>query len=116
MQKTVSLSTKEGEYYSASEMAIKVMHLCNLLENMLFMPAPDTQVYEDNTACIEWGNHLNCGRERAKHINIRKHFAHETIQNRKMRLVKVYTSRQLTNIFTKLLQLLQFLAHTKREY
>ena len=50
------------------------------------------------------------GRERAKHIDIRKHFAHETIQNRHMRLIKVDTSNQLADIFTKPLQLPQFLS------
>ena len=50
------------------------------------------------------------GREQAKHIDIRKHFVHETIQNRKMRLIKVDTSSQLADIFTKPLQLQQFLA------
>jgi hypothetical protein len=57
-------------------------------------------VYEDNTACNEWGNNLNIigGRERAKHIDIRKHFAHEVIQNGEMRLVRVPTSSQLADI------------------
>ena len=49
------------------------------------------------------------GRERAKHIDIRKRFAHETIQNRQMRLTKVETSSQLADIFTKQLQLQQFI-------
>ena len=110
MQKTVSLSTAEAEYYSASEMAIEVLYLRNLLANMGFAQAPDTPVYEDNAACIEWGNHVIGGRERAKHIDIRKHFAHETIQNRQMRLIKVETSSQLDDIFTKPLQLQQFIA------
>ena len=45
----------------------------NLLSNMGFPgpEEPNTPVYEDNTACIEWGNHVVGGRERAKHINIR---------------------------------------------
>ncbi len=47
MQKTVSLSTAEAEYYSASEMAIEVLYLRNLLANMGFEQAPDTPVYED---------------------------------------------------------------------
>jgi hypothetical protein len=34
-------------------------------------------VYEDNTKCIEWGNNVIGGRERAKYIDIRKNFAHE---------------------------------------
>ncbi len=44
------------------------------------------------------------GRERAntaKHIDIRKHFAHEAIQNGHLRLVRVDTSEQLSDIFTK---------------
>ena len=92
MQKPVSLSTAEAEYYSesASEMAIEVLYLRNLLANMGFVQAPDTPVtvYEDNAACIEWGNLVIGGRERAKHIDIRKHFARKTIQNRQMRLIK----------------------------
>jgi hypothetical protein len=109
MQKTVSLSTAEAEYYAASEMAIDVIYLRNLLENMGFPQAPDTPVYEDNTACIEWGNHVIGGRERAKHIDLRKHFAHETIQNRMMRLIKIDTSKQLADIFTKPLAYAQFI-------
>ena len=110
MQKTVSLSTAEAEYYSASEMAIEVLYLRNLLANMGFAQAPDTPVYEDNAACIEWGNHTIGGpsRERAKHIDIRKHFAHEVIQNRHMRLHRVSTSEQLADIFTKALSLPHF--------
>ena len=52
MQKTVSLLNAEAEYYLASEMAIEVLYLRNLLENMGFLQEPDTPVYEDNTACI----------------------------------------------------------------
>ena len=43
-------------------------------------------IYEDNATCIEWGNNVIGGRERAKHIDIRKHFAHEGIQIGEMRL------------------------------
>ena len=110
MKKTVPLSTAEAEYYSALEMAIEVLYLRNLLANMGFAQALDTPVYEDTTACIEWGNPVIGGRGRAKHIDLRKHFAHETIQSRQMCLIKVETSSQLADIFTKPLQLQQFLA------
>ena len=66
--------------------------------------ASPTPVYDDNTACIEWGNNVIGGRERAKHIDIRKHFAHEVIQNGEMLLVRVPTASQLADIFTKRLQ------------
>ena len=62
MQKPVSLPTAEAEYYAASEMAIEVIYLRNLLANMGFPKEPNTPVYEDNTACIEWGNHVIGGR------------------------------------------------------
>ena len=89
-----------------------MLYLCNLLANMGFDQAPDTPVYKarDNVACIEWDNHVIGGREQAKHIDIRTHFAHETIQNRQMRLIKAETSSQLADIFTKQPQLQQFIA------
>ncbi len=103
MQKTIALSTAEAEYSSASEITIEIIYLRNLIRNMGLPQEDDTPVYEDNTACIEWGNHIIGGRERAKHIDIRKHFAHEAIQNRHMRLIMVPTDEQLVDIFTKAL-------------
>ncbi len=108
MQKTIAPSTAEAEYYSASEMAVEIIYLRNLIRNMGLPQEDDTPVYKDNTACIEWGNHIIGGRERAKHIDIRKHFAHETIQNRHMRLIRVSTDEQLADIFTKALPYPQF--------
>ncbi len=53
-------------------------------------------------------NHIIGGREHAKHIDIRKHFAHEAIQNRHMLLIRVPTDEQLADIFTKPLPFPQF--------
>ncbi len=62
-------------------------------------------VNEDNMACIEWGNNVIGGRERAKHIDIRKHFAQEAIKNGhlilNLDLKKVQTTLQLADIMTK---------------
>ena len=68
---------------------------------MGFSQTGPTPVFEDNTACIEWGNNIIGGRERAKHIDIRKHFAHEAIRNGHMTMVKVSTTSQLADIMTK---------------
>jgi hypothetical protein len=80
-QKTTSLSTANAEYYSASTAATEVLFLCNLLKSMGFAPEL-TPVYKpkDNTACIEWGTVVG-RQEHAKHIDMRKHFALEAIQN-----------------------------------
>ena len=107
MQKTIALSTAEAEYYSASTAASEVLYLRMLLECMGFAQA---SVYEDNTACIEWGNNVIGGRERAKHIDIQKHFAHEVIQNGEMRLIKMARKYQLVDILTKGLHLPQVTA------
>ena len=40
---------------------------------MGFAQASPTPVYEDNTACIEWGSVVIGGRERAKHRDSWKH-------------------------------------------
>ena len=66
----------------------EVLYLRDLLRRLGFGQRKPTPIYEDNTACIEWGNNVIGGRERAKHIDIRKHFAHEVIQNGEMRLIK----------------------------
>ena len=65
---------------------------------MGFAQHQPTPGYEDNTACIEWGNNVIGGRERAKHIDIQKHFAHEVIQNGHMKLIRVSTTSQLADI------------------
>ncbi len=90
-------------------MATRVIYLCYLLENMGFPKNPDTLVYEDNPACIKWGNYVIRGRECAKNIDLCKH---KTIHNHQMSLIKINTgtSKQLEDIFTKALPLAQFLA------
>jgi hypothetical protein len=107
MHKTTALATSEAEYYSASTAVMEVLYLRYLLERLDFAQQKPTPVYEDNSACIEWGNNVIGGRERAKHIDIRKHFAHGVIQNGEMLFIKVPTSAQLADILTKGLHLPQ---------
>jgi hypothetical protein len=87
LQKTISLSTAEEEYYTASTATVDIIYLRSLVRNMGFQLAGYTPVFEDSNACIEWSNSIIGGRERAKHIDIWKHFAHEAIQNGHLRLI-----------------------------
>ncbi len=50
LQKPISFSRAEAEYFAASKMAIKIIYLSNLLKSMGFPQDSDTLVYEDNTA------------------------------------------------------------------
>ena len=101
LQKTIALSTAEAEYYAASLAASEVIYLRALLGAMGFPQGSWTPVYEDNNACIEWCNNVIGGRERAKHIDLRKYYAHEAVQNGFLRLVRVDTADQLADVFTK---------------
>ncbi len=73
----------------------------DLLESLGFKQKRPTPIYKDNTACIEWGNNVIGGCEQAKHIDNRKQFAQEVIQNGAMLLVKVPTAQQMADILTK---------------
>jgi hypothetical protein len=92
LQKTTALSMSKAEYYSSSTAGSDVLYLQKLLDQLGFDHQSPTPVYDDNSACIEWENNVIGGRERAKHIDIRKHFAHKVIQNGELRLIKVPTS------------------------
>ncbi len=96
MQKIVTraLTEAEPEYYLASEMAIEIIYLSTLLANMQFCKSDHTLVFEDSKECIEWASHVIGDCERAKHIDIRKHVAHEAVQNGHMRCIgSLWSSR-----------------------
>ncbi len=73
------ISTAEAEHYFVLTAAAKVKYLGTLLDSMGFTQQALTNFYEDNNTCTEWGNNIIGGRERAKHISILKHYAHEAI-------------------------------------
>ena len=58
----------------------EVLYLAKLLEPMGFAQASPTPVCQDKTACIEWGDNVIGGRERGKHMDIRRHLGHEVIR------------------------------------
>ncbi len=89
-------------------MAVEVIYLRKVLGNMRLGEIDHTHVYEDNTACIKWSNHVMGGRARAKNIDIRKRFAREAVRNGHMCLYKIPTEYQLADLLTKSLQGGQF--------
>ena len=102
----MALSTAEDEYYSATLCSVQVTYLRQVwdMDFRTTSPTRATPVYEDNTLCIEWSNNVIGGGERAKYINIRKHFAHEAAQLGHLFLDRVSTTDQLADVFTKSLK------------
>jgi hypothetical protein len=74
----ISVDSRGGVLHRINAMmaAADIIYLRLLLRGMRFLPEGYTPVFEDNNACIAWSNNIIGGRGRAKHIDIRKHFAH----------------------------------------
>ena len=75
--------------------------LCTNLGLPQRAPTPVGDNGEDNSACIEWTNCIIGGRERAKHTDLRKHFAHQAVQDGEIHLHKVASADQLADLLTK---------------
>lgn len=100
-QPTTALSTAEAEYMAGSVIAKELIYLRRLYINLGFSLRAPTPVGEDNSACIEWTNYVIGGRERAKHIDLRKHFAHQAVQDGEIYMYKVASADQLADLLTK---------------
>ncbi len=100
MQKTTAPSSgvhgRGGVLLSCRLSIGDMLYLRKLLDQLGFAQQYLTPVYEDNMACIKWGNNIIGGRGRAKHIDI---------PTRSFRMVKCYLfefrHQQLADILTK---------------
>jgi len=66
------------------------------------------KIYEDNQDCISIANNHSC-HKRAKHIDIKYHFAREQIESNTICLEYISAENQLADIFTKTLPAAKFL-------
>jgi hypothetical protein len=100
-QQSSALSTSEAEYIAVSAAAAEMIYLRRLCKNLNLPMKHPTPIGEDNSGCIEWTNYVIGGRERAKHIDLCKHFAHDAVQNGEIILYKVSSQDQLADFLTK---------------
>jgi hypothetical protein len=99
MQKTTALPTAETEYYSASEIAVEIIHPRNLIRNMALPQDDDAPVYEDSTACTLSSVVVN-----VQSISTCASTSHmKLFRTDNMRLIRVptRTGEQLADIFAK---------------
>ena len=83
LQTTVSLyalSSAEAEFIAASSMVQEFIFLRKFLANLGFKQPGPTPIYADNETCIHWSEGSVGGSDRAKHIDLRKHFVHDARQ------------------------------------
>ena len=102
LQRSVALSTCEAEYIALCDAVKQAVYFRHLLKDLCFPITESTPIYEDNTACISTtSTHFTT--ERTKHIETQYHYTRDKILDQTVKIIKVPTTDQLADIFTKIL-------------
>ncbi|KAJ1039781.1 hypothetical protein NDA10_006566 [Ustilago hordei] len=98
-QKCVSLSAVEAEFIAATEATREVLFLKQLLRSIGI--ATDTPtVYSDNTGCIQVSKDP-AQHWKLKHIDTKYHFVRNNVQEGRVQIKYVDTTRNLADVLTK---------------
>ena len=102
VQTMTAQSTQEAEVISLSECARQTVHLRAMLNWMGFPQEGPTTILEDNQGAIAFaegrGSH-----DRNRHIGVRYYYVKEQVVRGVVRVIYVETTKQLADIFTKIL-------------
>ena len=99
-QKMTTLSTAEAEIVAASEATKAVLAVRLLLRDIGVEVKGPTTLFEDNQAAICFVNDEAVPR-RLKHIDLRDNFVRDYVQSGDIRLVKIASSDNCADMFTK---------------
>ena len=97
-QKSMALSTTEAEFFSASEACKMVVWMRSLLNEFDVIMTDPTVLFVDNQGAIAWGKE---GVRHAKHVEIRRNYVLELIQEKKILLRYCDTHQMAADMFTK---------------
>lgn len=108
LQTEVALSSTESEYIALSQSLREVIPLIELIEELHqngFQFNNDTpkvicKAFEDNNGALEMAKTHKI-RPRTKHINVKYHHFREAVNDGKITLLRVDTTEQQADIFTK---------------
>eukprot|EP00173_Palmaria_palmata_P002479 Plantae.Rhodophyta-Palmaria_palmata.ctg2606.p1 GENE.Plantae.Rhodophyta-Palmaria_palmata.ctg2606~~Plantae.Rhodophyta-Palmaria_palmata.ctg2606.p1 ORF type:complete len:238 (+),score=24.82 Plantae.Rhodophyta-Palmaria_palmata.ctg2606:804-1517(+) len=101
-QGCVALSTSESEIVSQATTVRNVIHERNVLEFIEYRQKTATTVFQDNTSAIVWSEEGKFS-GKAKHIDVKHHFAAEQIRVGNVTLEYVPTRDMLADCMTKIL-------------
>ena len=103
LQKSTALSTCEAEYMALTEAGREAVHLHELLRSLQYAGASEMPlIYGDNRGSIN----LTANPEhhkRTKHIDVRHHWIREAINNQRIRIEWISTSKQAADGLMKAL-------------
>ncbi|SYW82257.1 uncharacterized protein UHO2_00742 [Ustilago hordei] len=98
-QRCVSLSAVEAEFIAATEATREVLFLKQLLRSIGIATGTPT-VYSDNTGCIQVSKDP-AQHWKLKHIDTKYHFIRNNVQEGRVQIKYVDTTRNLADILTK---------------
>ncbi|GAA0140187.1 transmembrane signal receptor [Lithospermum erythrorhizon] len=105
-QNSVSLSTIEAEYIAAGCGRTQLLWMKQILEEYGVKPGV-ISLYCDNMSAISISKNP-VQHSKTKHIDIRRHYIRELVEENVIKLEHVNTEKQIANIFTKGLHANQF--------
>jgi hypothetical protein len=105
-QKTIALSSTEAEYMSLSDTSRQIIWFRNLFSGLGVQLAP-IPLFGDNQGSIFLASNP-VQEKRIKHIDLRYHFIHDTIQTCQVELYFIEGAQNPADMFTKNLGRIKF--------
>ena len=106
-QGSVSLSTTEAEYVSASDAYREAVWLWKLLSNLFDTSLEPVVIHCDNQSCIKISNNP-VFHDRSKHMEMRYHYLCDMVQQRAISLRYIPTDEKTADVFIKPLSKTKF--------
>ena len=106
LQKVVALSTTEAEYMALTEAIKEALWLTGLIEELKLKQEIIT-VYCDNQSAIQLTKN-SVHHERTKHIDIKLHFIREVVEKEAVKIEKIATEENPSDMITKALPSVKF--------
>jgi hypothetical protein len=100
LQKSVSLSSSEAEYYALSEAAKEIKFVVQLLESVHVKVKFPIMVKVDNIGAIFMAEN-NTATGRTRHIDARYHFVREFVEEGYIKVIFVKTEENRSDMMTK---------------
>lgn len=109
----MTLSSTEAEYFALSEVTKEIIFVKQVLETMGIIIRLPILVKVDNIGAIYLSNNFSLG-QRTKHIDIRRHFVREFMEDGILKTVFVRTNDNSADIYTKNTTEEIFMSHIKK--
>ena len=106
-QGSVTLSTAEVEYVSASDASREAIWLRKLLSDLFDSSLEPVVIHCDNQSCIKISENP-VFHDRSKHMEMKYHYVRDMVQRRAVSLRYIPTDEQTMDVLTKPLSKMKF--------